>query len=345
MACGARLPDTHAWLRGPIAQYIAEESGHEEWILNDIAAAGGDVDAVRASSPGRAAELLVAYVYDTIARGNPVGFFGMVHVLEGTSQALATRAAQVMRESLGLPPEAFTYLTSHGTLDQEHVRFFAGLMNRLDAPADREAVTRGAHRIPAMRRHLPDLPHHSAASGTVHERCAYRAVLTGATGGIGRAMALRLGPLCESLILVARDAAALAALARDVEAAGGRARAVPADLTTPAGRDAVLRAAAETRGGIDLLVNNAGAGGFAWLADQDDAALERIVHVNVLVPMQLTRRLLPLMLAQPAARIVNVGSIFGYLGYPGHAAYSASKFALRGFSGRCAASWPMGRCR
>ena len=160
----------------------------------------------------------------------------------------------------------------------------------------------------------------------------YRAVLTGATGGIGRAMALRLGPLCESLILVARDAAALAALARDIEAAGGRARAVPADLTTPAGREAVLRAAAETRGGIDLLVNNAGAGGFAWLADQDDAALERIVHVNVLMPMQLTRRLLPLMLAQPAARIVNVGSIFGYLGYPGHAAYSASKFALRGFS-------------
>jgi short-subunit dehydrogenase len=160
----------------------------------------------------------------------------------------------------------------------------------------------------------------------------YRAVLTGATGGIGRAMALRLGPLCEVLLLVARDAAALATLVRDVETAGGRARAVPADLTTPAGREAVLRAATETRGGIDLLVNNAGAGDFAWLADQDDVALERIVQLNVLAPMQLTRRLLPLMLAQAAARIVNVGSIFGYLGYPGHAAYSASKFALRGFS-------------
>jgi pyrroloquinoline quinone (PQQ) biosynthesis protein C len=165
MACGARLPDTHAWLRGPIAQYIAEESGHEEWILNDIAAAGGDVDAVRASSPGRAAELLVAYVYDTIARGNPVGFFGMVHVLEGTSQALATRAAQVMRESLGLPPEAFTYLTSHGTLDQEHVRFFAGLMNRLDAPADREAVIHVARTVFRLYGDIfRDLPHHSAAS-------------------------------------------------------------------------------------------------------------------------------------------------------------------------------------
>jgi short-subunit dehydrogenase len=160
----------------------------------------------------------------------------------------------------------------------------------------------------------------------------YRAVLTGATGGIGRAMAKCLAPLCESLILVGRDAAALAVLARDVQAARGHVRAVAADLTMVSGRDAVLRAASEAGSGVDLLVNNAGAGEFAWLADQDDAALERIVRVNVLAPMQLTRRLLPLLLAQPAARVVNVGSIFGYLGYPGHTAYCASKFALRGFS-------------
>jgi acyl-CoA synthetase (AMP-forming)/AMP-acid ligase II/pyrroloquinoline quinone (PQQ) biosynthesis protein C len=147
MACGARLPESHAWLRGAIAHYIAEETGHEEWILADIAAAGGDADAVRACAPGSAAELMVAYVYDFIARRNPVGFFGMVHVLEGTSQALATRAAQVMRERLGLPPEAFTYLSSHGTLDQEHVRFFAGLMDRLETPADRDAVTHVAHTV------------------------------------------------------------------------------------------------------------------------------------------------------------------------------------------------------
>jgi pyrroloquinoline quinone (PQQ) biosynthesis protein C len=147
MACGARLPESHAWLRSAIAHYIAEETGHEEWILADIAAAGGDADAVRAGAPGAAAELMVAYVYDFIARRNPVGFFGMVHVLEGTSQALATRAAQVMRAHLGLPPEAFTYLTSHGTLDQEHVRFFAGLMDQLEASADREAVTHVARTV------------------------------------------------------------------------------------------------------------------------------------------------------------------------------------------------------
>jgi acyl-CoA synthetase (AMP-forming)/AMP-acid ligase II/pyrroloquinoline quinone (PQQ) biosynthesis protein C len=147
MACGARLRDTHAWLRSAIAHYITEETGHEEWILNDVAAAGGDADAVRASAPGRAAELLVAYAYDYVARRNPVGFFGMVYVLEGTSQAIATRAAQSMRASLGLPPEAFTYLASHGALDQEHVRFFADLMDRLDDPDDRDAVTHVARRV------------------------------------------------------------------------------------------------------------------------------------------------------------------------------------------------------
>ena len=158
-----------------------------------------------------------------------------------------------------------------------------------------------------------------------------RAVITGASGGIGRAIVLRLAPRCDSMLLVGRDAASLAEIALAAGAACVRARTVVADLTTGAGQQAVL-SAAQDDGGIDLLVNNAGAGEFAWLVDQDDAALERIVQVNVLAPMLLTRRLLPLLMAQEPASIVNVGSIFGYLGYPGHAAYSASKFALRGFS-------------
>jgi len=147
MACGARLPDTHEWLRAAIAHYIAEETGHEELILNDISACGGDADAVRRAMPAPATELLVAYVYDYIARRNPVGFFGMVHVLEGTSQALATRAAQIMRGALGLPAEAFTYLSSHGSLDQEHVRFFTGLMDQLAAPEDKAAVVHAASMV------------------------------------------------------------------------------------------------------------------------------------------------------------------------------------------------------
>jgi short-subunit dehydrogenase len=153
----------------------------------------------------------------------------------------------------------------------------------------------------------------------------YRAVLTGASGGIGGAIATALAPHCDDLLLVGRDAARLCATA---ETCGAVARIGVADLTTPAGRDAVAAGARNP----NLLINNAGENDFAWLADQSDTTLERIMQINALAPMQLTRRLLPLLERAPEAWIVNVGSIFGYLGYPGHAAYSASKFALRGFS-------------
>jgi pyrroloquinoline quinone (PQQ) biosynthesis protein C len=144
MACGARLPERHEWLRSAIAEYIEEELGHQEWILNDLAACGADPEAVRHGQPALATELMVAYVYDRIARHNPVSFFGMVNVLEGTSIALATRAASAIRGSLELPQAAFSYLNSHGSLDIEHMRFFEDLMNRLDADEDREAVVHTA---------------------------------------------------------------------------------------------------------------------------------------------------------------------------------------------------------
>jgi short-subunit dehydrogenase len=149
----------------------------------------------------------------------------------------------------------------------------------------------------------------------------FRAVLTGASGGIGRAMAAALAPHCDSLVLVGRDEARLSAI-------DGNSFLLGADITTAEGRDAVASASP----GINLLINNAGVSEFVAFAAQSDASMERIFAVNVLAAMQLTRRLLPALLAQPAAMIVNVGSIMGYLGYPGCAAYSASKFALRGFS-------------
>ena len=140
MACGARLSDDREWLRAEVAQYAQEEIGHHEWILNDIAAAGGDAAAIRASAPEFNTELLVAYAYDTIMRRNPVGVFGMVYVLEGTSIRLATNVAQAVKNALRLPANAFTYLTSHGALDVEHMGHFERLMNRLDHEGDRAAV-------------------------------------------------------------------------------------------------------------------------------------------------------------------------------------------------------------
>ena len=143
MALGGRLPERLAWLRRPVAEYIDEEIDHEEWILNDIAAAGGDAEAVRKSRPGLPAEVMVAYAYDLVNRGNPAAFFGMVFVLEGTSVAMALNAADRIQQALGLPDAAFSYLRSHGTLDQEHTRHLAELVEKM-TPEDQADVVHAA---------------------------------------------------------------------------------------------------------------------------------------------------------------------------------------------------------
>ena len=145
MACGARVPESLEWLRAAIAEYAQEEIGHHEWILGDIEAAGGDADAVRGGAAEFNTEMLVAYAYDIVARRNPVGLFGMVYVLEGTSIRLATSVAASVQGALGLPPRAFTYLNSHGALDIGHMRHFEALMNRLEDADDRASVVHCAN--------------------------------------------------------------------------------------------------------------------------------------------------------------------------------------------------------
>ncbi|MDX5446388.1 MAG: iron-containing redox enzyme family protein [Zoogloeaceae bacterium] len=145
MACGAGLPaDRLDWLRTAVAEYIEEEVGHEKWILEDLRACGADLMPVIEGLPSLPTELMVSYVYDRIARTSPVSMFGMVLVLEGTSIALATEAADRIQRALGLPDAAFSYLRSHGSLDLKHMETFRSLMNRLYYPDDREAVVRTA---------------------------------------------------------------------------------------------------------------------------------------------------------------------------------------------------------
>jgi hypothetical protein len=144
-ACRDRLPARLVWLRTALDEYIDEERGHDEWILSDIAACGFDPEPVRHGAPGFATDVMVAYAYDTIARGNPLGFFGMVHVLEGTSVALALTVADCIQAGLGLPAEAFSYLRSHGVLDREHTAQFALLMDRLEDAGDQAAVIHAAN--------------------------------------------------------------------------------------------------------------------------------------------------------------------------------------------------------
>ena len=147
MGMGYHLPERLRWMLPVLTEYIEEEIGHEEWILDDIDASGGDSDAARLTPPLPATEMMVAYAHDTIRRGNPVGFLGMVFVLEGASAALATLAADAIRRTLDLPPEALRYLTSHGALDQEHTGFYEGLVDRLGAADDQRAVIHAAHRF------------------------------------------------------------------------------------------------------------------------------------------------------------------------------------------------------
>jgi len=145
MAVGSRLPQRLEWLRRATVHYIEEEIGHEAWILDDLAACGADAEMLAARGPSPATELMVAYAWDTVQRGNPVGFFGMVLVLEGTSVNLATGAADRIQAALGLPDTAFTYLRSHGSLDVSHMDHYRGLMDRLDDVDDQAAVIHRAN--------------------------------------------------------------------------------------------------------------------------------------------------------------------------------------------------------
>ncbi|MFT5137375.1 MAG: long-chain acyl-CoA synthetase [Arenicella sp.] len=140
MSAGSRMPGSKEWLREALAEYIEEELGHQEWILNDLEKCGYGKEIARASTPNSSTELMVAYAYDMINRVNPVGFFGMVHVLEGTSVTMADNAAQSIQDALGLPNAAFSYLRSHGAIDIEHIKFFEELMNRIDDPDDQAQI-------------------------------------------------------------------------------------------------------------------------------------------------------------------------------------------------------------
>ena len=124
--------------------YIQDELGHEQWILDDIAAAGGDAEAVAASDPAPATAAMVDHAYQAVRHGNPVSLFGMVFVLEGASIAMASQGAAAVQASLGLPASAFRYLNSHAALDREHMKSFEALMNCIDDPADQRAIVQMA---------------------------------------------------------------------------------------------------------------------------------------------------------------------------------------------------------
>ncbi len=140
MTMGSKLPQSKKAFHKAIIEYQEEEVGHEEWILNDIDAAGGDKEAARNSTPNLETQVLIAYNYDYLTRKNPMGFFGMVFMLESTSTQIANKGADAVKENLGLPKNAFSYLYSHGELDISHMKFFEKTVNTITDPEDQAAI-------------------------------------------------------------------------------------------------------------------------------------------------------------------------------------------------------------
>jgi short-subunit dehydrogenase len=157
-----------------------------------------------------------------------------------------------------------------------------------------------------------------------------RVLITGGAGGIGSAIAAELLDAGAAVLLADIDEAALAAVSARLDRAGDRLSVTCANLTDAAGRSALCAAAAAWR--VNVLVNNAGVNHFGLFAELTPAQVHQTVSLNVLAPMLLVQALLPHLEAQPEAHILNMGSVFGSIGYPGYAAYSASKFAIRGFT-------------
>ncbi len=156
-------------------------------------------------------------------------------------------------------------------------------------------------------------------------------LLTGATGGIGEAIARQLSDCGARLILVARSEENLKHISRELQLHKHNGFTLQADIATHIGRETIRAALIALPNPVDVLINCAGVSLFGMLEDSQPAAIENVINTNVTATILLTRQVLPF-LNKKQARILIVGSSFGALGFPGFSAYCASKFALRGFA-------------
>jgi short-subunit dehydrogenase len=156
-------------------------------------------------------------------------------------------------------------------------------------------------------------------------------LLTGATGGIGQAIARRLAAQGARLILVGRSTQNLNTLARELKVLANEGFILQADITHHTGRETIRTALLALQEPLDVLINCAGVNLFGMLEDNEPEAIEQLINTNITASILLTRLTLPF-LNKKTGRILNIGSSFGSLGYPGFSVYCASKFALRGFT-------------
>jgi len=157
-------------------------------------------------------------------------------------------------------------------------------------------------------------------------------LITGATSGIGAALALALAREGCRILITGRREERLVALAEQLRERAESVDHLAGDLTDPATRRALVALAAERLGGLDALINNAGLGGWGPFAESSEARLREIMELNFFAPAELTRAFLPQLRAGCQPIIVNLGSVLGHRAVPNKSEYCASKFALHGLS-------------
>jgi short-subunit dehydrogenase len=158
------------------------------------------------------------------------------------------------------------------------------------------------------------------------------AVITGAASGIGRATALALAARGCDLALVDRQREALEVCAAAASGRGVRVSTYPLDIADAGVLDSLPDSVARDHGRVSILINNAGVSLVGRFEELSIEEFRWLFEINFLAPVHLTGGFLPLLRCEPAAQIVNISSLFGLVAPPGQTAYSASKFAMRGFS-------------
>ena len=159
-----------------------------------------------------------------------------------------------------------------------------------------------------------------------------RMIVTGASSGIGRCLAEEASHRGVQVALTARSADIIHARAEELSKRGGRAIAIPADITSDADRTHLLDTVGKQFGGLDVLVNNAGVAGWGHFASASEQMLRQTMEVNFFAPAELMRQAVPILVKGKTPAIVNVASKCGRRGLPAWSEYSASKFALCGLT-------------
>lgn len=159
-----------------------------------------------------------------------------------------------------------------------------------------------------------------------------RVIITGASSGIGRALALQLAKRQCRLVINARRQEKLAELADQIRQAGGHPACVPGDVTEQGVREQLIETTVAEFDGLDVLINNAGIGAIGRFSEAPQERLRRVMEVNFFAPAELTRLAVPVLEAAPSPVVANISSVLAHRAVPLKSEYCASKFALHGLS-------------